>query len=262
VTRLSGARGFAPDRASGARGFAPDRGLVGAVAAALALAAVGVLSASCASVIDANGYEDVATTLCACAQVRFDSCENHVRTALTAASDPAVETWLANFDRRGCDESCKNAARCIDADPVCADEGRSCIHSEECCGWSSAGGAFCYDSKCVRDEPDCRHTGDLCTTSDECCGFIPASNRSTCRAAVEDSRCFETCDPGNPVNCPGCCLVPTNSLAAICFETEDFPCERFCNPDGPEPRCPDGGCCLEECDPESAVCFNLCGPCP
>ena len=111
--------------------------------------------------IDVDGYEDAAATLCQCpALSKVNDCATFAGGRLDAALDDAREKWLERFISKKCNEECTRAVECFDAAPVCSGEGSSCLTSVECCGYSRGKGccANAGDSTCC---DDCLTCGEL-----------------------------------------------------------------------------------------------------
>lgn len=93
------------------------------------------LVGGCATVLDLEGYQDAASSLCTCPGFELvTECAARAQARISAASEAERATWLARFEAQNCGGVCENAAVCYAAIPGCKDEKPGC----ECCPWNQS----------------------------------------------------------------------------------------------------------------------------
>src|SRR5690348_17080652 len=118
------------------------------IGAALGCMAAGIwFAASCTQVLDLDGYEDAAASLCEMldrcfGRAGYKDCEDTVKGRLESASDTSTHDWLAYYGDNHCLADCTSAWKCLDVPPVCLGKAKSCNIDEDCCGFSK-GRAAC-----------------------------------------------------------------------------------------------------------------------
>jgi len=110
------------------------------------------LVSGCTAVLDLDGYQDAAASLCACPGFELVSdCAAHGQSRIAAATDAERAAWLAAYDEHRCGQVCENAPTCWSELPGCKDSGPGC----ECCPWngsvlSCASGDTCQPCRTCR----------------------------------------------------------------------------------------------------------------
>lgn len=236
-----------------------------------------IATPSCASIIGADDYDSIAIRVCQCETVSaIPDCAGRVEQALADATPEVREAWLANVEVHRCEEECGGAAACIDASPTCVPIGEACSVSVECCGAASPESgylpSYCFDGECTRDRSGCLSTAQECSDPADCCGssIMGADGAiGVCESRYEvlQDRCWVSCDPDNPTNCPTCCAVITENgveAASYCASAivgvGDFSCERVCRGDE---DCPTGECLTIDLPlgpPSANLGVRMCGP--
>ncbi|MRG92028.1 hypothetical protein [Polyangium spumosum] len=93
------------------------------------------LACGCATVLDLEGYQDAAASLCACPGFeKVEQCAARAHARISAASEAERAVWLARFEAEQCGTLCEHAAACYAAIPGCEGEQPGC----ECCPWDNA----------------------------------------------------------------------------------------------------------------------------
>ncbi len=214
-----------------------------AVRGGVALLAVAALAHGCAEIIGVpSETESIATDFCKCeGDENLDTawpgetCIAHVEGRLSTAEPDVLRGWLDTYAENDCG-NCQNLAgrqACKSAAPICAAVGASCQSTAFCCT-PPGQETYCGDQNVCVSEGECTPPFASCDPeASNCCGEVGFKARCV-GDSPETARCLESCDPADPVNCPGCCAFFGEITAQ--------------GPDG-EYLCVSGTDCQETCDP-------------
>jgi len=252
--------------------------------------------ASCENIVgfDGSTYASVVDTMCSCPEMlqafaSTASCKTYVEAGLNRGSAGDDQKWLATFHQRECDlctpTDISSKLPCIEAPPLCLENGEPCDDPAECCGYSA------QTAECIHVSATgagacgaCKKLGDTCATSDECCGNhkgsfdVPYCSSTThtcverqhnciksgepcasddeccgfeggsgsCKTGTLARVCVESCAPDAPDNCPGCCAAIPGGTGE-CRDRAPASCSSYCNPNAPNTGCAAGLTCREAC---------------
>ncbi|HVK70322.1 MAG TPA: hypothetical protein VM694_37975 [Polyangium sp.] len=93
------------------------------------------LAGGCATILDLEGYQDAAGSLCTCPGFeQVASCATRAQARISAASEGERTAFLDTFEKKQCGTICEHAAECYAAIPGCKGEKPGC----ECCPWNDS----------------------------------------------------------------------------------------------------------------------------
>jgi hypothetical protein len=245
---------------------------------AVALAAVAAMAISCAEVIGVpSETKSIAEDFCKCAGDESmddawpgETCIAHVEGRLSTAEPEVLAAWLDTYTENDCG-SCTNTAgrqACKSAAPICAAVGASCKNTAFCCT-PPGEEVYCGDQFVCVSENNCTPPFAKCDpAAPNCCG--QAGFKGGCFGDTpEESICLESCNPDDPVNCPGCCAFfgqPSSAGESRSLCVPDQDCGGVCDPSHGDDCAPGYVChpavsavetsiytideCLLECDPD------------
>ncbi len=221
---------------------------------------LGVMAASCASLIGLGDYASAAAQLCeklvGCdGAERYPACQSWLAGRLEGASAADRSGWLTYFADAACTESCANARQCLDAVPLCGDSGDGCGQTEHCCGF------IVGKAKCGETASCCKPKGSDCLEDRECCDGKKCEAISPIKRTCGRIECVpvgQACEHGGECcseNCDG------NGLCSVICLEDDSACTK--PEDCCSKQCDDSGHCSCEavggmCDTPEECCSEVC----